>query len=89
MRNGAYHPAVMGRMLLYGYCRGVVSSRKIEQATYEDVAFRLLGGGPAWTRLGHCFLEADSDRQGHVPGLNLRALNGTERRVCVGAIGEI
>jgi transposase len=38
----AYHPVMMVRMLLYGYCRGVVSSRKIERATYEDVAFRYL-----------------------------------------------
>jgi transposase len=38
----AYHPAMMVRMLLYGYCRGVASSRKIERATYEDVAFRYL-----------------------------------------------
>src|ERR1039458_1247799 len=38
----AYPPAMMVRMLLYGYCRGVVSSRKIERATHEDVAFRYL-----------------------------------------------
>lgn len=38
----AYHPAMMVRVLLYGYCRGVVSSRKIERAAYEDVAFRYL-----------------------------------------------
>src|SRR5438105_4741146 len=38
----AYHPVMMVRLLLYGYCRGVVSSRKIERATYEDVAFRYL-----------------------------------------------
>ena len=38
----AYQPLMMLRVLLYGYCRGVVSSRKIEQATYEDVAFRFL-----------------------------------------------
>src|ERR1039458_1655543 len=38
----AYHPAMMVRMLVYGYCRGVVSSRKIERATHEDVAFRYL-----------------------------------------------
>lgn len=38
----AYQPLMMLRVLLYGYCRGVVSSRKIEQATYEDVAFRVL-----------------------------------------------
>src|ERR1035438_6061850 len=38
----AYHPVMMVRVLLYGYCRGVVSSRKIERATFEDVAFRYL-----------------------------------------------
>jgi transposase len=38
----AYEPLMMLRVLLYGYCRGVASSRKIEQATYEDVAFRFL-----------------------------------------------
>lgn len=38
----AYHPVMMLRLLLYGYCRGVVSSRKIERATYEDIAFRYL-----------------------------------------------
>jgi hypothetical protein len=30
------------KLLLYGYCTGVASSRKIEQATYRDVAFRVL-----------------------------------------------
>jgi len=29
-------------LLLYGYCVGVASSRKIEQATYERVPFRML-----------------------------------------------
>src|SRR5271167_4916279 len=38
----AYHPLLMGRLLLYGYCIGVTSSRKIEQATYDNVAFRYL-----------------------------------------------
>ena len=38
----AYHPVMMVRLLLYGYCVGVVSSRKIEGRTYEDVAFRYL-----------------------------------------------
>jgi len=38
----AYQPTMMVRVLLYGYCLGVVSSRKIERATYEDVGFRFL-----------------------------------------------
>jgi transposase len=37
-----YHPAMMVKLLLYGYCTGVPSSRKIERATYRDVAFRVL-----------------------------------------------
>jgi transposase len=38
----AYHPVLMARLLLYGYCIGVTSWRKIEQATYDNVAFRYL-----------------------------------------------
>jgi transposase len=37
-----YHPAMMVKLLLYGYCTGMPSSRKIEQATHRDVAFRVL-----------------------------------------------
>jgi transposase len=37
-----YHPAMMVTLLLYAYCIGKPSSRKIERATYEDVAFRVL-----------------------------------------------
>lgn len=37
-----YHPALMVKLLLYAYCVGRPSSRKIERATYEDVAFRVL-----------------------------------------------
>jgi len=38
----AYHPMMMVRLLLYAYCVGTVSSRGIEKATYEDIAFRYL-----------------------------------------------
>ena len=37
-----YHPLLLTRLLLYGYCIGVSSSRQIERRTYEDVAFRYL-----------------------------------------------
>jgi transposase len=40
--QAAYAPEMMLRLLLYGYCVGVCSSRKIEVRTYEDVAFRYL-----------------------------------------------
>ena len=38
----AYHPKMMVRLLLYGYCTGVRSSRKIEEKTHDDIAFRYL-----------------------------------------------
>ena len=34
----------MTLLLLYGYCVGIVSSRRIERACYEDLAFRVLTG---------------------------------------------
>ena len=37
-----YHPAMMVKVLLYAYCTGVASSRKIEKRLYEDIAFRVL-----------------------------------------------
>lgn len=40
--QAAYHPELMVRLLLYAYATGRFSSRKIERATYEDVAFRYL-----------------------------------------------
>jgi transposase len=40
--RAAYHPVMMVRLLLYGYCVGVMSSRRMERASYEDVAFRYL-----------------------------------------------
>jgi transposase len=38
----AYHPRMMVALLLYAYCIGLPSSRKIERATYHSVAFRIL-----------------------------------------------
>src|SRR6266478_5404801 len=40
--QAGYHPLLMTRLLLYGYCVGVASSRAIERKSYEDVAFRYL-----------------------------------------------
>ncbi|MEI8258008.1 MAG: IS1182 family transposase [Deltaproteobacteria bacterium] len=39
-----YHPQMMVGLLVYGYCLGVSSSRKIEKRTHEDVAFRVIAG---------------------------------------------
>jgi len=40
-----WNPRMMVALLLYGYCLGVRSSRRLERATQEDVAFRVLTGG--------------------------------------------
>jgi len=44
-RNQPFHPAMMVKVLVYGYASGVFSSRKIARKLHEDVAFRLLAAG--------------------------------------------
>ena len=40
-----YHPRMMTKILVYAYCVGVFSSRKIQRRILEDVAFRILAAG--------------------------------------------
>ncbi len=40
-----YDPQMMTKVLVYGYCVGVFSSRRIERRLVEDIAFRVLGAG--------------------------------------------
>jgi transposase len=40
-----FHPAMMVKLLLYAYRVGVPSSRKIEERTHTDIAFRVLAAG--------------------------------------------
>jgi transposase len=42
--RAGFDPTMMVALLVYAYCVGKPSSRKIERATYEDVAFRVLSG---------------------------------------------
>jgi transposase len=44
-RNQPFHPAMMVKLLVYGYATGVFSSRKMERRLHEDLAFRMLGAG--------------------------------------------
>jgi len=37
-----FHPVMMTKLLLYAYCIGVPSSRRIEKSTYEVIPFRVL-----------------------------------------------
>src|ERR1700690_2266292 len=40
--SASYHPTVLLSILVYGYATGVFSSRKLERATYDSVAFRFI-----------------------------------------------
>ena len=61
-----YHPLMMVKLLVYGYCIGKVSSRKIEKATYEDVGFRVLA----------CNQHPDHDSIANFRQLHLQELAG-------------
>ncbi len=89
-----YDPRLMVKLLLYGYATGVASSRKLERATYEDVAVRMLCADQdpdyrsiARFRVRH--LRALGDlfvqtlrlcRQARLVGLGALALDGTKLR---------
>jgi len=40
-----YDPSLMTKLLVYGYCAGVFSSRRIQKRLQEDVPFRVLAAG--------------------------------------------
>ncbi len=41
-RNQPFHPAMMVKVMVYGYATGTFSSRKIAKKLFEDVAYRVL-----------------------------------------------
>ena len=43
--SASYHPRTVLSILVYGYATGVFSSRKLERATWDSVAFRYIAGG--------------------------------------------
>src|SRR3984893_3181672 len=40
-----YHPVMLTKVLVYAYCVGVFSSRKVQRRLLEDIAFRVLAAG--------------------------------------------
>ena len=40
-----YNPRMMTKLLLYGYCVGIFSSRRIQRALIEEIPFRVLAAG--------------------------------------------
>ena len=42
--SASYHPAMLLSLMIYGYASKVFSSRALERATYDSVAFRFIAG---------------------------------------------
>src|SRR3954466_12978417 len=89
-----YDPRLMVKLLVYGYAVAVTSSRKLERATYRDVAVRMLCADqhPDFRVIGRFrerHLEALSDqvvqslgpcKRAKLVGLGLPAVDGTKLR---------
>ncbi len=89
-----YDPRLMVKLLIYGYANGVMSSRKLERATYRDVAVRMLCAGQhpdyrSIARFRKRHLEALGElfvgalrlcKQAQLVGLGSLALDGTKLR---------
>jgi transposase len=89
-----YDPRLMVKLLIYGYANGVTSSRKLERATYRDVAMRMLcvDQHPDFRSiarfrerhldaLGELFVQAlRLCKQARLVGLGMLAVDGTKLR---------
>ena len=89
-----YHPRMMVKVLLYGYCNGVASSRRIARRLHEDIAFRVLAANNTpdfrtvsdfrkdhLEALGELFLQVlELCRQAGLVKLGHVALDGTKVR---------
>jgi transposase len=89
-----YDPRLMVKLLVYGYANGVMSSRKLEAATYRDVAVRMLCADQhpdfcSIARFRTRHLAALSElfvqtlqlcRQANLVGLGMLGLDGTKLR---------
>jgi hypothetical protein len=75
--SACYHPRMLLGILVYGYATGVFSSRKLERATYDSVAFRFIAANdhmwtaPASQGFGQRF---DQIACVHMSGLLLRRI---------------
>ena len=57
--NVAYHPRLMLKLLIYGYCCGVHSSRMMARQIEENVAFRVLAAGQSPSHRSICRFRQD------------------------------
>ena len=72
-----YHPRMMVKVLIYGYCVGVASSRRIAQRLHEDIAFRVLAANntPDFRTIS----DFRKDHLGALSGLFLQVLAFCQR----------
>ena len=72
-----YHPRMMVKMLRYGYCIGLASSRRIAQRLHEDIAFRVLAANntPDFRTIS----DFRKDHLGALSGLFLQVLAFCQR----------
>ncbi|MCA1681225.1 MAG: IS1182 family transposase, partial [Actinobacteria bacterium] len=89
-----YDPRLMVKLLIYGYANGVMSSRKLEAASYRDVAVRMLCADQhpdyrSIARFRARHLEALAElfvqalrlcKQAGLVGLGMLAVDGTKLR---------
>lgn len=81
-----YHPVMMVKVLVYAYCVGVPSSRRIEKRLHEDIVFRVLAANntPDFRKehlvaLGDLFLKVlELCRQAGLVKLGHVSLDGTK-----------
>ncbi len=64
--NSAYHPKMMVKVMLYGYCEGVTSSRTIDKACEDRVSFRFLSANqcPGFRTIARFRLEHEEALKG-------------------------
>jgi hypothetical protein len=69
--SASYHPSVLLGLLVYGYATGVFSSRQLERATYDSVAFRFIAANDSSRPRHHRHVPAPvsrGDRRAVRPG---------------------
>ena len=76
--SASYHPRLLLGILVYGYATGVFSSRKLERATYDSVAFRFIAANQ---HPDHDTAAAFRRRPGQCPELCRRS-RGCSCRYC-------
>jgi len=70
--SASYHPAMLLALLIYGYATKVFSSRALERASYDSVAFRFIAGNE---HPDHDTIAAFRKRFfGHIEGLFVEVL---------------